>query len=98
MPKEAFVLTLVLLVGVFGLASTIVRAVFKARMAQPGRPDDRLERIAQQLATLQESVDTTAIEVERLGEGTAVHHQLLAERSPGAMARQQPPERVITPH
>jgi hypothetical protein len=46
---------------------------------------------------LQQSVDATAIEVERLGEGLRFTTKLLAERN-GGLERQRQPEHAITPH
>ena len=99
MPKEIFVLMLVAFVGVFGLASAALRAYVRLKTAQPSIPrgDDRLDQIAGQLATLQQSVDATAIEVERLGEGLRFTTKVLAERNSKAPELRQP-ERVITPH
>lgn len=55
--------------------------------------ESRLERIEQ-------SVDTIAIEMERIGEGQRFVTKLLAERpaTPLAEAKNPPRERVITPH
>jgi hypothetical protein len=99
MPKEVFVLSIVMLVGVFSLAAAGLRAFVRLKTGQSAsRPrDDRLDQIAQQLTLLQQSMDATSIEVERLGEGLRFTTKLLAERNqPGGEPR--PPERVNTPH
>jgi hypothetical protein len=51
---------------------------------------ERLERIEQ-------AIEATAIEVERIAEGNRFMAKLLAERA-GAAIPAKPPERVITPH
>ena len=52
---------------------------------------ERLERIEQ-------TVESTAIEVERISEANRFLSKLLAERTAPAAALGRTPERVITPH
>ena len=52
--------------------------------------EERLERI-------QMTVESTAIEVERIAEANRFMSKLLAER-PGTLSSVHTPERVITPH
>jgi hypothetical protein len=47
---------------------------------------------------LQQSVDATAIEVERLGEGLRFTTKLLAERNGVREPQRQPEHIVVTPH
>ena len=67
MPKEVFILLMVAMVGTFGLVSAALSAFVKFRLAKgsPRVQDDRLAQLSEQLATLQQSVDATALEVER---------------------------------
>ncbi|HLB11226.1 MAG TPA: hypothetical protein VK617_16975 [Gemmatimonadaceae bacterium] len=51
---------------------------------------ERLDRIEQ-------TVEATAVEVERISEGNRFMSKLLADRA-GAMSLASKPERVITPH
>jgi hypothetical protein len=100
MPKEIFVLAIVTLTGGFALVATAIRAFVRLKTQNPptfSRGDERLDQIAQQLALLQQSVDATSIEVERLGEGLRFTTKVLAERNqPAAELRQ--PGKVVTPH
>jgi hypothetical protein len=99
MPKEVFVLSIVMITGGFALAAAVLRAYVRLKTDKPStrRADDRLDQISQQLALLQQSVDATSIEVERLGEGLRFTTKVLAERNqPVAELRQ--PGRVVTPH
>ena len=62
---------------------------------QRRRPNtDGLEDLTQRLARIEQIVDTTAVEVERISEGQRFTSRLLAERRP--VAGESP--RPITPH
>ena len=71
------------MVGGFALVGRVLNEFFGRRGG--GRRFRRdaagLEAIGQQLAALQQSVDATAIEVERLGEGLRFTTKLLADRN-----------------
>ena len=99
MPKEVFVLSMVMIVGGFALAAGVLRAYVRLKTQKPSfsRGDERLEQIAQQLTLLQQSVDATSIEVERLGEGLRFTTKVLAERNQPAGELRQP-GRIVTPH
>ena len=99
MDSQVTTIVIVGMVGGFALVGRVLNA-FLGRRGGGGRvrPDAAgLEAIGQQLAALQQSVDATAIEVERLGEGLRFTTKLLAERN-GALEPARQPERVVTPH
>ena len=99
MDEKVATLIIVAMVGTFALISQVLRQYFRRRdPGVPTRRDDvRLEEIGRRLETLQQSVDATAIEVERLGEGLRFTTKVLTERGV-AREPQRQPERVITPH
>ena len=100
MDREVTTVVIVGMVGGFALVGRVLNEFFGRRGGggRLRRDSAGLEAIGQQLAALQQSVDATAIEVERLGEGLRFTTKLLAERN-GAPPRetQRQPERVITP-
>jgi hypothetical protein len=99
MDESTTTLIIVGMVGGFALLSQVMRQFFKRREGRMGssRGDARFDEIGLRLETLQNSIDATAIEVERLGEGLRFTTKLLAERN-GAWDPPRSPERVITPH
>ena len=58
---------------------------------------DGLDEITQRLARIEQIVDTTAVEVERISEGQRFTSRLLAERAPAAVEVARPPG-PRTPH
>ena len=75
-----------LIVGM-GCFTGIVTSWFKwRRKALPAGSDlgPRLDQIAERLARLENAVDATALEIERISEGQRFTTKLLAERSTGA--------------
>jgi hypothetical protein len=70
-----------------GCFTGIVTSWFKwRRKSLPAGADlgPRLDQIAERLARLENAVDATALEVERISEGQRFTTKLLAERSTGA--------------
>lgn len=97
--NEVMLTDLLVFFGLMALLGTIAKLSFvfiKTRGSNSASPA-ALEQIAQRLEALQQSVDATSIEVERLGEGQRFTTKLLAERN-GASERQRLAERAITPH
>ena len=97
--NEAILTDLLVFCGLMCLLGTIAKVSFafiKTRGSHSASPA-ALEQIAQRLEAIQQCVDATSIEVERLGEGQRFTTKLLAERN-GASERQRLAERVITPH
>ena len=100
MRKEVFVLSIVTITAGFAFAVAVLRAYVRLKMEKPSfssRDDARLDQIAQQLTLLQQSVDATSIEVERLGEGLRFTTKVLAERNQ-PVAELRTPARINTPH
>ena len=64
-------------------------------LAAPGR---EAADLAARLARIEQVVEATAVEVERLGEGQRYAARLLAERRAAAPAPADEPAPVITPH
>lgn len=54
--------------------------------------------LAARLERIEQSVEATALEVERIGEGNRFLTKLLAERNAPIAPPSRSPERVITPH
>jgi len=98
MDDKVATIIIVALVGTFVLISKAMREYFRRReLGGPSRrDDDRLSEIGRRLEMLQQSMDATAVEVERLGEGLRFTTKVLTERST-AWESQRQPERVITP-
>jgi hypothetical protein len=97
---------IIAIVAVVGLASslTFLRRVLEMRherlMRRPS-PSQSLEALSQRLDRIENAVDATSLEVERIAEASRFMSKLLAER--GAAAPLSPPigkvpEKVITPH
>ena len=99
MPHEIGIIGIVAITGSFVLVSKLIRDILRRRQlgTRGSREEARFEQISRQLETLQQSIDATAIEVERLGEGLRFTTKILAERN-GAWSGPRPPDRVITPH
>jgi hypothetical protein len=81
-----------LVIGIGCLTKIIVVWLHRRR---PGT--DGVEDLAQRLARIEQIVDTTAVEVERISEGQRFTSRLLAERRPVAGEIPRPPG-PITPH
>ncbi len=99
MDKEVTTVVIVGMVGGFALVGRVLNEFFGRRGGGRRIRQDTagLETIGQQLAALQQSVDATAIEVERLGEGLRFTTKLLADRN-AAQEPQRQSEHIVTPH
>ena len=71
----------------------VVLTVLQRRAAPPTQLDDLRDR----LARIEQTVEATAVEVERVAEAQRFTSRLLAERASGAPAP-RPPHQVVTPH
>ena len=82
MSEQEFVLTIIGMVGTFGLVFGFGWALFtwlrERRMPPMGTRE--LTDVHEQLAQLQTSVDAMAVELERISEGQRFATRLLAER------------------
>jgi hypothetical protein len=79
-------------IGIGCLTKIIVTWMQRRRPSPEG-----LEDLTQRLARIEQIVDTTAVEVERISEGQRFTSRLLAERRPLAVENPRPPG-PITPH
>jgi hypothetical protein len=85
----------------FGVVMTVLRGVYKLALAFIERGASRaLPRdLEQRLARMEYAVESTAVEVERIGEGQRFLTRMMTDRSQvDAIGRLAAPERIITPH
>jgi hypothetical protein len=83
MNEDMFSMLLVFL-GLMALLGTIAKislTIINRRRPELPRSSVSLDDLARQLTALQQSVDATAVEVERLGESQRFTTKLLAERA-----------------
>jgi hypothetical protein len=74
----------------------LVRRLLELRHEQSRRTPPA--ELAAQLERIEQAVDVTAVEVERIAEANRFLAKLLAERTAPIAAPGKVPERVITPH
>lgn len=98
-------LGIIAIVAVVALATslTFLRRVLEMRhdrVMREAQSTPSLEMLSRRLDRIENAVDATSLEVERIAEASRFMAKLLAER--GATAPPQPlgkvPEKVITPH
>jgi hypothetical protein len=97
------ILVFVGILTAMGCVTSIAHGILKrwrTRPAELGRDvSASLNDISQRLARLEQTMDTTAVEIERISEGQRFTTKLLFERSGSqAPAAPDPSRRVITPH
>jgi hypothetical protein len=88
----------VIVCGTIGFVSSLrfARRYLELRHERSLRaPSDDL---AQRLDRIEQAVESTAVEVERIAEASRFVAKLLAEREPSIGKLAKSPERVITPH
>ena len=72
------------------------------RHRQPPADDVRvlavLDELRERMASVERTVEASAVELERIGEADRYIAKLLVERMPTALPRPERAERVITPH
>ena len=69
------------LMATLGAVTKIALTLISRRREPIGPLGTRLDEIAQRLARLEQAVDATAVEVERISEGQRFTTKLLADRS-----------------
>ncbi len=74
------------LMTALGCFTKIVLTLINRRRLSPDALGPQLAEIAQRLGRLEQSIDATAIEVERISEAQRFTTKLLAERRPDAPA------------
>ena len=88
------------LMATLGCATRVVLASIRRRTAPP--PENvaaQLADIAARLERVEQTVDATAVEVERIGEGQRFTAKLVAGRAPTTPLRAEGERgRVVTPH
>jgi hypothetical protein len=69
------------LMATLGALTKVVLTLINRRREPPGLLSSRLDEISQRLSRLEQAVDATAVEVERISEGQRFTTKLLADRS-----------------
>lgn len=102
MDKDTAFVAVMAVVALVGLGTTLkfLRRVIELRheSSRQTRPE-AFASLAERLDRIENAVETTALEVERIAEANRFMAKLLAERTPASPV--PPParsERVITPH
>ena len=96
MDQDSFMASLLFLFGSFVLFAgyrIIIRWLDRKRVA----PSPDLHALEDRLTRIEQIVESTAIEVERVAEGQRFTTKVLVERS-GELPQPRPSGRVITPH
>lgn len=84
----------------FVIGGTIVAGIAIQALASRRKPTSSspsFDALSARLERMEQTIDSIAIEVERVSEAQRFTAKLLAERS-GDAAQVRPPGRVITPH
>jgi hypothetical protein len=98
MSEVTFLTVWAMLFGTVGYVASLrfLRRWLELKRQPPvtGAGDEMRDR----LARIEQTVEATAVEVERLSEANRFMAKLLAERASAPITSGRPPERVITPH
>ena len=97
MGTEEFRLFLIFFIGVMVTMGAVTKVIITwIKRPRPHRelPSD----VAERLERIERAVESTAIEVERIGEGQRFLTRALGDRSAVETARKDPGGRVTTPH
>lgn len=102
MDKEMVEMFLTFIAGMtaIGCLTGIIITYLRRRSKQPLPPEEvtrRLDDVLERLARLENGVDSTAVEVERISEAQRFTARVLAERS-GAPSLSDRPRGYTTPH
>ena len=85
------------LMATLGCVTKIVLSIVNRRRQVPGPAVPALEEIAQRLGRMEQALDATAVEVERISEAQRFTTKLLVEKGhQGAIENAR--ARVVTPH
>ena len=82
------------LMATLGCLTKIILTVLNRR--KPLVHDNKMDEIGQRLARMEQALDATAVEVERISEAQRFTTKLLVDR--GHQAASEAPRRVVTPH
>jgi hypothetical protein len=83
------------LMATLGCLTKIILTVVHRR--RPTLSDGKVDELVLRLARMEQAIDATAVEVERISEAQRFTTKLLVERGHPAVASESP-RRVITPH
>lgn len=84
------------LMATLGSLTKIILSIVNRRRTLPDSASTALTDIAQRLGRLEQAVDATAVEVERISEAQRFTTKLLVEK--GKTGQELPKSRVVTPH
>lgn len=84
------------LMATLGSLTKIILSIVNRKRALPDSANTALTEIAQRLGRLEQAVDATAVEVERISEAQRFTTKLLVEK--GKAGQELPRSRVVTPH
>ena len=84
------------LMATLGSLTKIILSIVNRRRTLPDGTNAALTDIAQRLGRLEQAVDATAVEVERISEAQRFTTKLLVEK--GKAGQELPKSRVVTPH
>lgn len=84
------------LMATLGSLTKIILSIINRRRALPDSANTALTDIAQRLGRLEQAVDATAVEVERISEAQRFTTKLLVEK--GKPGQELPRSKVVTPH
>jgi hypothetical protein len=82
------------LMATLGSLTKIILTVLNRR--KPTLDQAKVDEISQRLARMEQALDATAVEVERISEAQRFTTKLLVER--GHQSAPEAPRRVVTPH
>jgi hypothetical protein len=94
--QNTFIVAVGAVNGLFLLGALQIWLRYRERRAMHKPPQD--ERLVAEIQELRGSIETIAVEVERLGEGQRFVARALAERGALPPTPRAAQERVITPH
>ena len=92
MMDEVFVF--VGLMATLGCITKIILTTLNRK--KPALNDGKFEELTQRLARMEQAIDATAVEVERISEAQRFTTKLLVEKGHQSVA--EAPRRVVTPH
>jgi hypothetical protein len=82
------------LMATLGCITKVVLSIVNRR--RPILSDGKVDEIAQRLARMEQAIDATAVEVERISEAQRFTTKLLVDK--GHQVPSETPRRVVTPH
>ena len=84
------------LMATLGSLTKIILSIVNRKRTLPDGTNATLTEISQRLGRLEQAVDATAVEVERISEAQRFTTKLLVEK--GRDPQELPKSRVVTPH